>query len=469
MSATSSGTVDITTTTGGVTQADTGILIAGTLTSAGSVAGTASLKGTANQIGTIAGFTALGGGLTLVDSTALTLAGVVSATSSGTVDITTSAGGLTQAASGMLIAGTLTSTGNIVGLASLKGTANQIGTISNLTANGGLTVVDNMGLTLANIVSGGAATVDISTLTGGLTQASTGVLIAGTLTSGSGLAGATSLLGSGNQIASINTLVVASGNLALNDSINLAINANGKLSAHQITVTDVGKVVTVATGVQFLTDGIARPIGTIAAGSLPTSISNTNGGAYFTAGRFNQIGQLTAGNLNGTANILRIDTTTATNLDPGAGVNGSNTWLILGLTNGATTAGAINVKALDVTYSGALGSASLTGSINTLTGQSAAAAGNIEPAANANYKMNACAISSVTCVLLPSQGIPQTNPTSEIVFAVPYIPSTEDNQDIVSPLISDTGETSTTSNDDDSDGDQDSKRSKKKGVKTPGS
>ena len=67
-----------------------------------------------------------------------------------------------------------------------------------------------------------------------------------------------------------------------------------------------------------------------------------------------------------------------------------------------------------------------------------------------------------------SIGIPQINPTSVIVFAVPYIPSTEDNQDIVTPLVSDTGDKITTSDDNDSNGDQDSKRSKKKGVKRPG-
>ena len=50
---------------------------------------------------------------------------------------------MTQDASGTLIAGTLTSTGSIAGGAILLGTANQIGTITGLTAGGTLTVVDN--------------------------------------------------------------------------------------------------------------------------------------------------------------------------------------------------------------------------------------------------------------------------------------------------------------------------------------
>ena len=462
VSASNTGTVDIETTSAGtLTQASTGTLIAGTLTSTGGIAGAVVLNGTANQIGTIVGVTS-GGTLTVVDSNALTLAGVVGVGGAGTIDITTLAGGLTQAASGTLIAGTLTSAGNIAGLASLNGIANQIGTISNMTASGGLTVVDNMALTLANTVSGSTGTVGITTLTGGVTQATSGVLIAGTLTSAGGIAGATSLLGTANQIASIDTIAVGSGNLTLNDSINLAINANGTLSAHQITVTDVGKAIAVATGVQILTDGVARPLGSILPSNLPTSTGNSNGGAYFSAASFIQSGVLNANNLNGTANILRIDTSAATQLDPSGGVNGPNTWLILGLTDGAVATGALNAKALDITFSGALGSASLSGSINNLTGQGAAGAAYIEPSANANYKMNACAVSSVNCVLLPSQGIPQHNPTSEIVFAVPYIPSVDDNQDIVVPLVTDSNDTITVGNDDDdSADDRKRKRSRK--------
>ncbi|MEI7714364.1 MAG: hypothetical protein WCI94_23255, partial [Rhodospirillales bacterium] len=376
--------------------------------------------------------------------------------------ITTSAGGVTQANTGTLIAGTLTSTGNIVGALSLKGTTNQIGALSNLIANGGITIVDNMGLTLANTVSGSSSTVDITTSVGGITQATGAVLIAGTLTSAGGLAGTTALLGTNNRIASINTLVVGSGSLALNDNVALNVNTNGKLSAHQIAVTALSKAITLANGVQIVTDGILRPLGPILPTNLPTSTSNSNGGAYFSAASFAQSRVLNVSNLSGAANILRVDTTGATQLDPGTGVSGANTWLILGLTNGAVATGVINVKALDVSYSGALGSASLSGTINNLTGQGAAGAANIVPAANANYKMNACAISSVNCVLLPSQGIPQHNPTSEIVFAAPYIPSVDDNQDIVVPLVTDTNDTFTIGNDNGDDNERNRQRSSRR-------
>ena len=227
-------------------------------------------------------------------------------------------------------------------------------------------------------------------------------------------------------------------------------------------MTATGKAITLANGAQIVTDGILRPLGPILSTNLPTSTSNTNGGAYFAAASFAQSGVLNVSNLNGAANILRVDTTGATQLDPSTGVSGANTWLILGLTNGAVATGVINVKALDVTYSGALGSASLSGTINNLTGQGAAGAANIVPSANANYKMNACAISSVNCVLLPSQGIPQHNPTSEIVFAVPYIPSVDDNQDIVVPLVTDTNDTFTIGNDNDDEAERNRQRSSRR-------
>ena len=244
-----------------------------------------------------------------------------------------------------------------------------------------------------------------------------------------------------NQIGSVNTLVVASGKLSLTDSIDLRINANGKLSAHQITVNDPGHIVNAASGAQIVTDGILRPTGTILPDDLPTATKNTNGGAYFTAANFQQSGVLNVGNLSGANNILRIDATGTVTFDNANGLNGPNTWLILSLLNGASATGGINVKALDVNFTGVGGGASLFGSINGLTGEGAAAAANIVPATNANFKFNACAIHSVNCVLLPTQGVPAIAPTSEIVFAIPFISNTDDNQDIVVPLVSDSNDT----------------------------
>ncbi|MEI7714082.1 MAG: hypothetical protein WCI94_21790, partial [Rhodospirillales bacterium] len=183
-------------TLGSITE-PTGPLKVATLT--GNAVNGATLAVATNNIGTLTGFSA--SGLQLVNGGALVLGGKDTVGSGGTMDISTTSGAVTQGAGGTLIAGTLTSTGNIFGAASLLGTANQIGTIAGLTAGGTLVVVDSQALALAGKVSvGSGGTVDITTSAGGVTQANTGTLIAGTLTSTGNIFGAASLLGTANQI-----------------------------------------------------------------------------------------------------------------------------------------------------------------------------------------------------------------------------------------------------------------------------
>jgi filamentous hemagglutinin family protein len=428
-------TVDIVTTAGGVTQAAGGTLIATTFASSGGLAGPLWLKSANNRIGTISAVTAIGT-IAVVDSNALSLNGVVSA-GAGTIDLSTTSGGVTQVG-GMLIAATLTSSSNIAGTVSLTSGTNRIGSIAAF-RSGGLKLNDSIGLTLAGTVSvGSAGTVDV-TSAGGLNQTASGILIAGTLTSSGGLGASSTLAGTGNQIGSVSNIVVASGTFSLNDSIALAI--GGKLSAHEFVVSDTDHTVSLADGTQIVTDGIARPAGVILPTDLPTATKNTNGGAYFTVDSFKQSGVLNAGNLNGSANILRIDATGTVALDPIMGLKGPDTWLIVGLIGSAVASGAINVKALDISFTGVGGGATLAGAVGGLTGAAAAGSANIEPASNGSFKINACAIHSVNCVLLPTQGVPQLAPSSEIVFAIPFIPNFEDNQDIVVPLVSDSNDT----------------------------
>ena len=154
----------------------------------------------------------------MVDNQALALAGSVSA---GTIDLTTP--GLTQVGSGAITTGILTSTGGITGDASLLGTANQIGTISGLTANN-LTVVNSHALILAGAVSVGAAgTLDIGTTGGGsVTEGNGRHLIAGVVTSASGIAGDVILTDTANQIGTISQLTASGGHLTVVDDQTLA-------------------------------------------------------------------------------------------------------------------------------------------------------------------------------------------------------------------------------------------------------
>lgn|GEM_PF-3066805 len=422
----SATTVDLTTSVGGVTQASGGTLVAATLTSSGGIAGSAVLAETANRIGTIAGLTA-GGLLQVVDSQGLTLAGLVGA---GTVDLTTSAGGVTQASSGSLVAGTLTSGGGVAGNVSLFGIANRIGTIAGLVATGTLQAVNSQALTLAGLVE--ASTVELTTSAGGVTQNANATLIAGTLTSSGGLAGSSALLGTGNQVGVL-THVAANGTFALNDSIDLAI--TGQIAASRIVLTDVGRTLSFANGTTLLTDGPARPFGPIQPSDLP-SASGGQDGAYVTAASVRQNGKLTVANLNGSSSVLRLDTSVATAFDTTQGLNAPNTWLILFLNNAAAASGAIDVKALDAVYPGAIGTATLFGSVNGQTGPGAAAAGHITPLTADNYMLNTCPISSANCVLIAAQSVPKGNPIGEIQIARLPNPNLDDD-DLLVPIVSD--------------------------------
>ena len=422
----SAGTVDLTISTGGVTQAASGTLVAGTLTSSGGIAGSAVLAGATNRIGTIAGLTA-GGLLQVVDSQGLTLAGLVDV---ATADLTTSSGGVGQAASGTLVAGMLTSNGGVAGTMSLLGIANRIGTIAGLTAGGTLQVVNSQALILAGLVR--ARTVDLTTSAGGVTQGAGGTLIAGVLTSSGGLAGPSALLGSANQVGVL-TNVAVGGSFVLNDSVDLTV--AGRIAASRIVLTDVGRIVTFANGTTLLTDGPERPFGPIQPSDMP-SAAGGQGGAYVTAASVRQNGRLTVRNLNGSSNVLRLDTSVATDFDTTQGLSAPDTWLILVLNNAATASGAIEVKALDAVYPGTVGTASLFGSVNGLTGPGAAAAGHITPITADKYMLNTCPIASANCVLIAAQGVPKGNPISEIQIARLPNPNLDDD-DLLVPIVSD--------------------------------
>ncbi len=174
-----------------------------------------------------AGSIVLGGSLHVAGAAALFAGGG----NAGTVDISTLAGGLTQGSSGTLIAGILTSGSGIAGAATLAGTTNQIGTIAALSATGGLTVVDNQGLTLAGLVNAGTNGIaDITVASGGLTQSGLGTLIAQALLSSGDIVGSISLLGGVNQIANLGSAsngapgsLRATGGIDIVDTSNLTI------------------------------------------------------------------------------------------------------------------------------------------------------------------------------------------------------------------------------------------------------
>jgi hypothetical protein len=259
------------------------------------------------------------------------------------------------------------------------------------------------------VTDGGAGTVSLIAAVGGIDEP--GALVAGTLSGSAN--GTVKLGGASNAIAALGSFSVGGGaSFTLNDTANLLI--NGPLSAHRIVVTETNTV-TLANGGQILTDGIQRPFGAIPPDLLPTAL--TNDGAYFTAANFVQTGISTVGNLSGAFNILRID------------VTGDITFAAIGGLQAPT-------GALDVVFGLASGRATLTGTVNGLVGQAAAAAGFIGPFGNPTFQLNNCPIHSVNCVLLPIEGVPQANPLQDIVFGSLFHPD-DDDDDLVLPIVSD--------------------------------
>jgi hypothetical protein len=93
------------------------------------------------------------------------------------------------------------------------------------------------------------------------------------------------------------------------------------------------------------------------------------------------------------------------------------------------------VGALDVSYVQANSGSQISGSIGQFSGQAAAGAANIQPTANSNFRFNSCAIHSVNCVLLPTQGLPTANPLNDIVIGSLFNP--DDQDDLLLPIVSD--------------------------------
>ena len=121
------------------------------------------------------------------------------------------------------------------------------------------------------------------------------------------------------------------------------------------------------------------------------------------------------------------------NLSPTAGILGTDTWLVLGLPNGARASGNLTVRDLDVSFSDPRGGTSLTGTVNGRTGQDAATVSNITPGINGNYLLNGCLIASVNCGITLVRDIP--SPPSDLPFLFPFLPSQTTGNSIFSNFL----------------------------------
>jgi hypothetical protein len=380
------GAVNLVATTGAISE--TGTIIAGSLS--GSATGAASFNGasrSANQIASLGNFTA--SNFALSDGASLAINGTVNGGATANIAVN---GALTV--NGMLLANTIgiDATGGIA-IRGIVQDANSVSLISGASIDG------TGGTLIADLLSGSAA-------------------------------GSVTLTGSGNQVLQLGSFTTAS-SFVLNDATELLI--SGPLTAGYISINTGSRQISFGNGAMIAAGGFARPSGVVT--NLP-SASTTTSGAYLTAGGFIQRGDGFVVGLGGGPNILRIDVSGSGNIifDAAGGLHGPATWLILGIDSGRAT-GNVAVKSFDIARLGSGGSAELTGSVNGLTGPSAASAAAIRPSPSSDFRFNSCAVHSVNCVLLPTEGVPTANPLNDI--SIGSFVNPDDQDDLLLPIVSD--------------------------------
>ena len=372
---------------------ETGVINAGTLT--GSAATTADLTGTgfSNQVGTVSGFTA--SGFTLIDGADLTISGnVTGGPSVGLLDSRTITVGTGAIVSGDTVSAT--ATGDIA----IAGAIEAPKTIT-LVSDGNIA---ESGTLIADLLTGNVT--GDATLTG---SSSNGIYQLGSFTTG--------------------------GTFTLNDTVGLTI--VGPLTAPTIVIDTGNSAITLADQAVITTAGPKRPAGTLANYPGDTPATTSNGAFITTAGGFIQLGTSYVLGINSGPSVLRINAKGSANITfdagPTAGLQGPSTWLILDI-NAGKASGHINVHDLDVIQNGQ-GTADLNGTVTGLSGSAAAGASGIQPIPNSRYQINSCPIHSVSCVLLPSEGVPVANPLNEIYFGSAFNPN--EDEDLLLPIVSD--------------------------------
>jgi fibronectin-binding autotransporter adhesin len=454
---TTSGVFDVSTTSGSVIQSG-GTISALTLQSSSGIAGDLSLNSAGNRIANL-GSMSTGGAFSLNDATGLNVIGPVSTGGAGRVsaggpivlagnwtgpslDLATSAGGVSQT-SGILTVGTLSAANGINGPASFTSGGNRIASLGSTTVAGGnLTVVDNVDLAVTgsvvapniSITTPGSLTLLGAINTGTLALSVGGTIVrptgAGNLTVGllTGNANTLANFGKSANVTQLGSFSVSTGTLSLDNAQPLTI--TGPLSADYIGIT--------ATGLLTIS-GTVNTVGLPASTQL-ASPTPLDPGTYFavradTTGNaaINQIGTLTIQSAG------RSQTPTVRFFLPTTGgkitidnTQGTSTNLVLSTGNGGTATGNVNIGGLIVSGTG--GSASLAGTVRSSTGPEAARLAQIQPVPNTTYRLNACPIASVNCVLIPLGVLPSANPLRDFVLDTGRYNS--DDDDVALPDIS---------------------------------
>lgn len=400
--------LDLVAGSAGVTQTG-GMLTLGLLTNAG-LNGPVSLTQASNGIANIGTFAVGVGDIAIVNAIPLTIGGPLGA-AQGAVTIT----GLASGPAAINVAGSVVSG---------PGKATTLAT-----PNGAITVA------IGGQVAAPGGLLSLGTSTG---VTAPGTLVASKLAASASSAGNIALTGA-NAIATLVGASLADGTFTLNNTAPLAI--SGPVTARLFGITAAGSI-TVGDGVAFTTDGLdrsAQKIDVKLTDPQIAALTTSQLGSFLAIAGGGGPGKIATGNITVAPFSASKATIDFVLPQPDAGtisigqLVGKATDLILVTRQNGIATGTVDVAGLLVLGSG--GKADLFGTIGGLDGQAAANKAGILALPNANYRFNACPITSINCVLLPVQTIPPISPLRD----VPIIRDrpTQDDADVQLPNVSD--------------------------------
>lgn len=223
--------VDLSTSGGGVLQNAGGTIIAATLRSTSGVTGAVALNGSANRIAALGSFaiTGDGNGLTLVDSTDLTIDGPVFAP--GNIGVITGGTGRITVNAEIEADGVMVLFSGTGGMLLNAGTVLDSDRIGLIGTGGGLTMAAG-----AQVGRGGSL-LDIRMDSGGVQQDPGAIIAMATLQSTGGVTGSVSLAGTANAIGQVQSFAVSGtgANFLLRDAGDLVV-GNGVSATGNVTV-----------------------------------------------------------------------------------------------------------------------------------------------------------------------------------------------------------------------------------------
>ena len=431
---------DLSMLSGDVTES--GAILAGTLSSGSGMAGSAVLASASNRIGTLGNIQA-GGNLVVADSVALSIAGSLTAP---VVDLSTSAGGIRQVGGGIVTA-LLDSSAGIVGDAGFRQPANRIAALGAMSVSGQLVLADATSLVVAGPVSAAGASLTtpggidfagnlavpgmLTLNTGNGVRRSGGQFVVGTLT---GNVVGTADFGAGTLVGTLGDFTVtdsapgaaASSSFALANAQPLTL--AGTLNADFIQLTATGLLTwsgdIVTEGLTSLQQTAAQPT---PPGSYLSVVADSNGRAII-----DQTGVTHIVAQDGALATVRLQLPAAGGQIVLGDLEGPATDLLL-FTGAGTATGRVNLAGLFV--SGLNGGTSLIGTVSGHLGSAAARASGINPKPDTNYRINACPIRSVNCILLPLATVAPTNPLQD--FSIGQARDDADDSDVLLPNVSD--------------------------------